>query len=513
MNKLTEKKILRAAKLCFKALKEQKLKEDLDISSLETAGEQFLARVEEINLPGDSEKDFQKLVDNGEFEMDVGENDLSSTGALSESVKTRRALKEGVGFGPALSHYKAQGGAQDFEAFKDWLTENGYGEEVLTGINKGNFNFRYKTSNAGGAKSAPIPEAPVKAADPSTYSSNLKDFIELCGEGGKIVMDAATSVEFKYQQIRSRLKRVILGKSMNRYYCLAGDPGIGKSYIVKETLDALGRTDVKQVKGSKGSSPAAVARFLIDNKDEDLVVLDDCDTFIDARTTSQEVKTMLKAAFDPDGHTVNIKPTLLNLIRKLKVEQDLRDKYKGNALFENEDVIEERIQNAIKESEEVEAEGEEEEDVPSKFDFNARIIFITNLTKADIDPAVLDRCEFYELHLTVDEFMIRLGKIINNMDCGQGTVYTEDEVNKAKGLVMAAMSAIIEASKTGATILDRTIRLVDGGLTFRYIKDLIENWIILTQDYMEEHGVDWETAKRACFSRWVQQYIFPKICR
>jgi hypothetical protein len=99
------------------------------------------------------------------------------------------------------------------------------------------------------------------------------------------------------------------------------------------------------------------------------------------------------------------------------------------------------------------------------------------------------------------------------MDCGQGTVYTEDEVNKAKGLVMAAMSAIIEASKTGATILDRTIRLVDGGLTFRYIKDLIENWIILTQDYMEEHGVDWETAKRACFSRWVQQYIFPKICR
>lgn len=524
--KVSEKALRESLNKCWKLLNEKRsLKEDVTFNDMISRGMDVITKLKNDladEIPGSDPETFNELVMNDSFELDTSEDDLDPVdGTLSESTKAKRKvekkLQEGLGFRAALKAYIQQGGEKDMLAFGKWANENGFGDRVLDSVSKGGFNSTYNTlagtpatprGSMGATGAAPAVEIPP--ADPATYSNDLKNLIDLCNDGEQAVMDAATTVKFKYKQIHSRLKRVILGKSVNRYYLLMGDPGIGKSFIVRETLDALGYGDVPQITGSVGKTPAPVAAFLYQHKDDDIVILDDCDVMI-SNQASKEVSNMLKGALDPDRHHVTISPTIVKMASSFLKEQELRQKYKGDALFETEEEIEKRISES--EEAEVEGEGGEEVLIPTDFDFNARIIFISNLNEDQVNPAVKDRCDKFELHLTVEEYMIRLGMIIANIDCGQKAgIYSEDEVDEAKALLMTVLASIIEAGNKGASLFGKRIVLVKGGLTFRLVKDLTESYIITLQDFREENPeVDEDTAKKICAKDWIRMFVLPRI--
>lgn len=515
MKKLKEQEIRNVVAECWAKLKKEKLNEaTISVGDMIKKGLEIGAAIETASIPGEDAKTFNELISDDKFEIDISEKDLEPNGIVSESFKKSKLkkLSEGIGFTKALKEYIAEGGQPDMEAFGIWAENHGY-ENVLDSISKSGFNanFRKFSGQAVSGKTAKNSEEPLNApADPSTYSEDLNAMLEICNSGAEYVESAAETVEFKYKQIRSRLRRVIQGRSANRYYLLMGDPGIGKSFIVRETLDMCGKQDVPQITGTVGKSPAPVAKFLIEHKDDEIVILDDCDTMI-SNEAKGDVTNMLKGALDPDRHHVSISPTLINIIKGYMKEQAIREKYKGNYLFESDQVLEERIARELAES-----EGEEEEEdieIPKDFDFNARIIFISNLNADQVSPAVLDRCDKYELHLTVEEYMIRLGKIIWNIECGQKEgIYTDEEVKEAKALLMYWMAGIIEAHNKGASMFGKRVVLVKGGLTFRLVKDLVEAYIINYQDYVEDNpDVPVEEAKTHVVRDWVHHYVLPKI--
>lgn len=426
--------------------------------------------------------------------LDTSEEDLNpSTGTLSESEDKSNKLQERSHRERILA-YIQQGGSKNYNEYMQWLDTQPDGLEGKADYIKNTFGHRYnviqRELDNEGADNSPSPI--VKDKSKIEISNDLKNFLDITGAGSEVQETAVDTVNNKYDTIKLKLRNIVRGRSIKRYYILAGDAGIGKTYTVNEILEECGKLESTPViTGSIGKNPTTVAVFLWQHKDDELVVLDDCDSFL-RKDANPDTINMLKGAMEPGTHYhVHITPSV----------QKLANNYVGEE--PKEVTITDENGN-----ESTEVEG----GIPTDWNFNARLVIISNLHEAQINDALWSRCDHFDLHLTQEEFMVRLGQIINSIDVGvKDGIYEAKDVEDAKALLMSVLSPIIEAGNKGYPLYGRVIQLKPS-FEFRMVKDLVDMWLSLLGRYKELHPeATPDEAKKACLKRWIRTSVIPRL--
>lgn len=510
---LNRKQLVESIKECQKLLKEKKLKES-SFEELIAPGMELLNSVHKkkeegsLDLPplDDDSVDISKV-------LNTSEKDLSVDGTLSEAYykknKNRLLQERDRTYSEIVAAYKSQGGSDNYDEWKAW-TGSQVDKTKAQIINRYNFQKLYQTVTVDSNSS----EA-VENKEPYVPSKNLQDLIDVCDAADDFVESATTTVTDKYETIELLLRRVIRGKSTKRYYLLAGDPGIGKTYEVTKLLKEEGKTDVPTCTGSIGRSPTSIATFLWKYKDAELVILDDCDSFL-RKGGNLDVVNILKGCMEAGtGYKVGIPQAIANRASKMlsvKAESKVSDKVKR--LFEDDEELDDEEVTFDTSDEEAltDVEGSFTESIPTSWSFNARLIILSNLHESQIEEALWSRCDHFDLHLTQEEYLVRLAMIIDNMDVGQKDgLFTEEDAKEAKALVLSVMNSIIEAGNHGVKLFGKFIRLTNH-LEFRIVKDLCNMWLAMLDREMETNpNESKDEAKKKIIQKWVRIGVIPRL--
>ena len=549
------------------------LKEDI-FDDMITPGIEVLDMLDKVKAenPNLSTPEFEDLISDIEPAALPKEADLDPETGVENAVdivetfkQGKKVLKEASAYEQAVRDYVAQVGIENAGTYNDYVDWCETSDPVIAPIPAQNFRKFLNRIKA------ETPVEPGPEPEPYEMSAGLSSLVQALDDGEEVISDAATTVDEKYKTIELKLKRVTTGRSMKNYYLLFGDAGIGKSKIVEKCLQKTGYENVPVLTGDIGKSRSDVARFLWKYKDTELVVLDDCDSMINKRGADPSVANMLKGAMDPDRHTVTISPTVQKLLNKTArgeegegpahqrsgVYKVLRDgellcsadgeiifmdpadseaeevppmtfSSKNEAIeFCKEDKQEGSVYEVVDQTgvsvmmydadaDSVSEDGEEIDtsaDIPQTWRFNARVIFISNLDTPDINPAVISRCDYYCLHLTQEEYMVRLGQIINDMviDADGRTGWSDADIREAKAFTVSLMASVIEAANHGVKIFNKPVVLTHP-LEFRIVRDLVEGQLMLIEDYMEEHPeADKKTARQATLKSFIRICLLPKL--
>lgn len=511
---------------CKNLLAEKKLKEstfeDIVRPSLD-----LLDHVHDAMERGDL--DLPPLVDDNldiSKMLDTSEKDLSTIdGTLTESVeKEQTALQEKErSYTQIVQDYIAQGGTGNFEEWRAWIETQPDAAKARV-LNKNNFRKNYELL-AGPTQVAPTTNAAgetVTTVQPDyTPSENLKNLMDMCHANEDFVETAEVTVTDKYDTIELLLRRVVRGKSSKRYYILAGDAGIGKTYTVAKILREEGKADdIDKITytGSIGRSVTSIATFLWLHRNDEILVLDDCDSFL-RKGGNPDVVNILKGCMEAGtGYRVGIAANIaaritkdLGLGKKKKAEAVVSDKVR--ALLEGEEADDEEldIEDDI-DPEEIEKLLDTEDAVPTSWTFNSRMVIISNLHESQIEEPLWSRCDHFDLHLTQEEYLIRLAMILDGMDVGQKDgLCTPEEAKEAKALVLSVMQGIIEAGNHGVQFYGKFIQLTDH-LEFRIVKDLVNMWLAMLDRETEMHpNVSRDDAKKKIMQKWVRVGVIPRM--
>jgi hypothetical protein len=128
--------------------------------------------------------------------------------------------------------------------------------------------------------------------------------------------------------------------------------------------------------------------------------------------------------------------------------------------------------------------------MPSSFIFNSSVIFISNLEKEDIDPAVWDRFTTAKIALNPMEYMDRLGKIYPHLGNVNDVVSSVPQayVDWGKKCVLGVLEGIVEAWQTKTPLFGVTIQIPKRTLTFRLFTDLVEFFLRSARSYDRRAG-------------------------
>lgn len=195
--------------------------------------------------------------------------------------------------------------------------------------------------------------------------------------------------------------RLLANKQVNSVI-IAGDPGIGKTFNVKEELLKIVGEDKFRVYNSKATA-VGLYKLLYENRKDGFLLLDD----IDSVWKDMNAINILKAALDSYDKRIIT--------------------YSAKQTFDPTDEDEEFIKEYIKRGK-----------LPNKFDFNGGILFITNLYMRQLDSAVKSRSVTVELDLPNNDIFkliesiknkneISKNKILKPMNVGPITQETEDK--------------------------------------------------------------------------------------
>lgn len=637
--KRTIKDLKKTLKECRKALNEKNF-ETFSFKNLITPFINLLNQIhtakenKELDLPPlkDDEVNIDKV-------LTTSEKDLNPDGSFTESYYKRTnsiLLTEDRTRKEILKDFIKQGGQKSLRSWREYLDSGKISNEDKKRVASIGPNF-YMIYDA--AKTELESEGiDITSSDTESNSStptidptyvpteNLQNLVDITQAAGDIQESAVTTVTDKYDTIELLLRRVIRGKSTKRYYLLAGDAGIGKTYEVEKLLKEEGLEDkVPTCTGSIGRSPTSMAIFLWTHKDNDLVILDDCDSFL-RKGGNPDVVNILKGCMEAGTHyRVGIPQNIANLATKqlqkanestskvsdkvkALLEEDKKPfSYSGYNSDMSEEIkryIEDRIGNWKDNAREsgnsnpdmswtklfkkqakaylLKAESEDpgtvyfinhyddsddetssldipgtdwnddlmdtvnedidemmppyegsdsdeddwdednendnwedvEEDnkIPTSWTFNARLIILSNLHESQIEEALWSRCDHYDLHLTQEEYLVRLGMILDNMDVGQKEgLCTEEEATEAKALTLSVMSAVIEAGNHGVQLYGKYIKLTNH-LEFRIVKDLCNMWLALLDRELELHpNEDRDEAKKKIINKWIRIGVIPRL--
>lgn len=373
---------------------------------------------------------------------------------------------------------------------------------------RGNFNID-AWEPASARRAAPtrinhreIDQAPVERDpnyQPSETLANLMN-ISGIGDGEQIALTAADTVNQKYRAIKSKVKRVLSGRSLKNYFILCGDPGIGKSYLVNEVIEHMGIQDqVYYATGdAAGASRSSVGAFLYKTRHDPYIILDDSDSMI-MKNVPSAVSNMLKGAMDSDrGHKVTITDSIAKQISKFMTDEDMD--------MELDDIQLDDDGNPI---------DQEEGTVPTTFSWEVpKMVMISNADESMISPALLSRSDYYELHLTQEEYLVRLAFVVEHLDLNKGRreediVYSDEEYNAAKDVVYETLVACIEAANHGIPLAGVQIKLTHS-LEFRLLKTLVDDWLRLYEDYSDD-GLEGEELQKAVMRDFIRTSVVPAL--
>ena len=171
---------------------------------------------------------------------------------------------------------------------------------------------------------------------------------------------------------------------------ITGQGGIGKSYNVEKILDQYGKRHETWEKVKGKSSAAAMYNTLWYNRDK-IVVFDDCDSVF----KDPDAINVLKGALDS------------NDFREISWATKAEGMVYTLDLDDNKEILQ-RCQEWSDQHHGKEA-------IPNHFIFEGEVIFISNLTKAEIykrDSALLTRCTCIDVVLSAQGVMKRLQTVL-----------------------------------------------------------------------------------------------------
>lgn len=203
----------------------------------------------------------------------------------------------------------------------------------------------------------------------------------------------------------SDLTRVVC-RGVRNSLVIYGGAGIGKTFVVNQTIKEEGlklREDYFIIKGKITTS--ALYQTLFIHRKNKLLVFDDTDSV----WGDAEAANILKAALDSyDERTISwFSPKNVNVS---KMSDEDREAYNEKLDVQFEEDPEGKMK------------------MPSEFNFESRIIFISNLPYEKFDKAVLNRSAKIDMSLTQEQLFHRMKSILPHMGDKSVPVHIKEEI-------------------------------------------------------------------------------------
>lgn len=166
-----------------------------------------------------------------------------------------------------------------------------------------------------------------------------------------------------------RLTKMV-GRGIQPSLVITGGAGMGKTHLVKNTLEGMGLRESYDFVHFKGRATAAGLFITLYENSDKIIVLDDCDSVF----RDDDAVNILKGALDSYD------------TRKISyiTSKALKDEF-----------------------------GTE---VPRHFEFTGRIIFISNISQSRLDEAIRSRSFVADVDLTTDQMFTRMAQLMPKME-------------------------------------------------------------------------------------------------
>ena len=277
----------------------------------------------------------------------------------------------------------------------------------------------------------------IKASIASDESRKLEsDSIKM----NELKLDVFKSIELYTKQVAFKRSNSLI---------ISGQAGVGKTAVVKETLDNIHFIKEADYYTSTGTVTTAGLYETLFKHRHKLIIFDDCDSvFSDANSIN-----ILKGALD----TYKVRE-----ISKLT---------KGNT-FDSFGMSDDEIQEKYE---------EDPRKLPNKFEFRGQIIFISNLPENKFDKAILSRSLHIDVHLTKQELYDRMRQIMKKISPD-----LDDKVKEE------ALDYLIYITENFPVKFDLNIRTLIHSINLRAGNDEMiqvgdnkeEAWKLLTKTYL-----------------------------
>jgi hypothetical protein len=166
-----------------------------------------------------------------------------------------------------------------------------------------------------------------------------------------------------------RLTKMV-GRGLQPSLVITGGAGMGKTHIVKSTLEGMGLTESTDFVHFKGRATAAGLFVTLYENSDKIIVLDDCDSVF----KDDDAVNILKGALDSyDTRKISYIST-----------KSLKDEFGS--------------------------------EVPRHFEFTGRIIFISNISQSKLDEAIRSRSFVADVDLTNDQMFERIAQLMPKME-------------------------------------------------------------------------------------------------
>lgn len=209
------------------------------------------------------------------------------------------------------------------------------------------------------------------------------------------------SAEELFDDLARLVKMVVKGARPS--LVVIGGPGTGKTKTITDVVNEAGLKKGPQWVMVKGkASPMALYSTIFMNK-EKLILFDDTDSV----WGNEDSVNILKAALDSSPiRTVSWASPATQAMAHMS------DEDKATYVQKVFDQLEEDSSAKIK--------------LPGEFDFGGRIIFISNMPKKDLDPAVLNRSMFIDMTLTPEQVFDRIDSIMDKLSSPNSMTVTHE---------------------------------------------------------------------------------------
>lgn len=166
-----------------------------------------------------------------------------------------------------------------------------------------------------------------------------------------------------------RLTKMV-GRGLQPSLVITGGAGMGKTHIVKSTLEEMGLKESYDFVHFKGRATAAGLFVTLYENNDKIIVLDDCDSVF----KDDDAVNILKGALDSyDTRKISYIST-----------KSLKDEFGS--------------------------------EVPRHFEFSGRIIFISNISQSKLDEAIRSRSFVADVDLTNDQMFERIEQLMPKME-------------------------------------------------------------------------------------------------
>jgi hypothetical protein len=174
------------------------------------------------------------------------------------------------------------------------------------------------------------------------------------------------------QEMFTNIERLtkMVGRGIQPSLVITGGAGMGKTHLVKNTLEGMGLRESYDFVHFKGRATAAGLFITLYENSDKIIVLDDCDSVF----RDDDAVNILKGALDSyDTRKISYITT-----------KALKDEFGS--------------------------------EVPRHFEFSGRIIFISNISQSRLDEAIRSRSFVADVDLTTEQMFARMEQLMAKME-------------------------------------------------------------------------------------------------